>query len=166
MPARPANWSGPAGPTPRDAFNAVVAGALGKAGPSDFELVPGRYPDAVPLTVVLAALGKSPQGQAALGKVLDELKGKTGIDVPPELRAAVLSNPAALTKAMEVTPGQLSNGIVGLNAAYQSGKMRESSGRGSVRRRSASQRNLSSICLEALPRLTPVRLAEMTIDLF
>lgn len=123
-PARPANWSAPAGPSPRDAFN-VVASALRNAGPSSFELVPGRYPDAVPLTAVLGSIGQSPQGQAALGKVLDQFKGKTGIEVPLEMRAAVLSNPAALTKALEVTPGQLSAGIVGLNAAYQSGKIKK-----------------------------------------
>ena len=123
-PARPAPWSGPAGPTPRDAFN-VVANTLRNAGPSNFELIPGRYPDAVPLTAVLGALGQSPQGQAALGKVLDDLKGKTGVDVPPEMRAAVLSNPAALTRAMELTPGQLSNGIGALNTAYQSGKIKK-----------------------------------------
>ena len=51
-PARPTSWTGPAGPTPRDAFN-VVANTLRNAGPSSFELVPGRYPDAVPLTAVL-----------------------------------------------------------------------------------------------------------------
>ncbi len=123
-PARPAPWSGPAGPTPRDAFN-VVANTLRSAGPSNFELVAGRYPEAVSLTTVLGAIGASPQGQAALGKVLDDLKARTGVDVPPELRAAVLSNPAALTRAMELTPGQLSQGIVGLNAAYQSGKIKK-----------------------------------------
>src|SRR5689334_4319270 len=98
-PARPAAWSGPSGPTPRDAFN-VVSNTLRNAGPSNFEMIPGRYPDAVPLTTVLGSIGQSPQGQAALGKVLDDLKAKTGVDVPPEMRAAVLSNPSALTKAM------------------------------------------------------------------
>ena len=124
-PTRPAAWSGPAGPAPKDAFN-VVNTALKNAGPSSYELVPGRYPDAVPLTTVLGALGQSPQGQAALGKVLDDLKAKTGVNVPPEMRAAVLSNPAALTSALELTPGQLSGGIVALNAAYQAGKLKKS----------------------------------------
>lgn len=123
-PARPANWTGPAGPAVRDAFN-TVNNAVRNAGPSDFDMVPGRYPDAVPLPVVLAAVGQSPQGQAALGKVLDDFKAKTGIEVPSETRAAVLSNPSALTKAMEVTPGQLSGGIVALNGAYQSGKIKK-----------------------------------------
>ncbi len=123
-PTRPANWTGPAGPAVRDAFNAV-GNALRQQGPSDFELVPGRYPDAVPLPAVLAAVGQSPQGQAALNKVLDDLKAKTGVDVPPELRAAVLSNPAALTKVLELTPAQLSGGLVALNAGYQSGKIKK-----------------------------------------
>lgn len=123
-PARPAAWTGPAGPAVRDAFN-VAGQALRNAGPSDFELVAGRYPDAVPLPTVLAAVGSSPQGQAALNKLLDGLKAKTGVEVPPELRSAVLSNPAALTKAFEVTPGQMSAGIVALNGAYQAGKIKE-----------------------------------------
>lgn len=122
-PARPGAWSGPTGPAPRDAFNAVVASGLRSAGPSNTELVPGRYPDAVSLPTVLTAVGQSPQGQAALGKVLDQLKAKTGVEVPPDVRAAVLSNPTALTRAMELTPGQLSGGIVALNASYQSGKL-------------------------------------------
>ncbi len=123
-PSRPTGWTAPSGPAVRDAFN-VVGSALKHAGPSDFELVPGRYPDAVSLPTVLSAVGQSPQGQAALGKVLDGFKAKTGVDVPPELRAAVLSNPAALTNVLELTPGQLSGGIVALNAAYQSGKIKK-----------------------------------------
>lgn len=123
-PARPAPWSGPAGPAVRDAFN-IAGNAIKNAGPSNYEMAPGRYPDAVPLPTVLAAVGQSPQGQAALGKILDDVKAKTGIEVPSEMRAAVLSNPAALTKAMEVTPGQMSGGIVALNAAYQSGKIKK-----------------------------------------
>lgn len=127
-PARPASWSGPAGPAPRDAFNNfnnVVASTLRSSGPSNFEMIPGRYPDAVPLTTVLNSIGQSPQGQAALGKVLDDLKAKTGVEIPSETRAAVLSNPAALTKAMELTPGQLSGGIAALNAAHQTGKLKK-----------------------------------------
>lgn len=122
-PARPTGWTAPSGPTPRDAF-AVAANVLKQAGPSNYELVPGRYPDAVPLSTVLGALGSSPQGQAALGQVLDGLKAKTGVEVPSELRAAVLSNPAALTKALELSPGQLSGGIAALNAAHQAGKLK------------------------------------------
>lgn len=123
-PARPPAWTGPAGPAPRDAFNAAVANALRTVGPSPYELVPGRYPDAVPLPAVLAAAGQSPQGQAALNKVLDQLKAKTGVEVPPEVRSAVLSNPGALTSALEVSPGQLSAGVAALNVAHQAGKLK------------------------------------------
>lgn len=115
------SWSGPAGPAVRDAFNAVVGG-LKNAGPSSYELVPGRYPDAVPLTTVLNAVAGAPQGQAAVNKLLDAVKARTGINIPPELRAEVMSNPAALTNLLELTPGQLSSGIVALNAAHQAGK--------------------------------------------
>lgn len=124
-PTQPAGWSGPAGPTVRDAFNAV-AGGLKNAGPSSYELVPGRYPDAVPLSTVLGAVAGSPQGQAAVNKILDDVKARTGINIPPELRAEVMSNPAALTKVLELTPGQLSSGILALNAAHQAGKLKPS----------------------------------------
>ena len=124
-PARPGAWTGPTGPAPRDAFNSVVAHSLRNAGPSSYEMVAGRYPDAVPLPMVLGSVGQSPQGQAALNKVLNQIKAKTGVEIPPDVRAAVLSNPAALTKVLELTPGQLSGGIAALNAAYQSGQIKE-----------------------------------------
>ncbi len=124
-PARTNSWTGPAGPAVRDAFK-TVAGGLKNAGPSNYELVPGRYPDAVPLTAVLSAVSASPQGQAAINKILDEVKAKTGIAIPPELRAEVLSNPAALTNVLELTPGQLSGGIAALNAAHQAGTLKPS----------------------------------------
>lgn len=124
VPARPGPWTAPSGPAISDGFK-LAGNVLRNAGPSDFEMVAGRYPDAVPLPTVLSMMGASPQGQAALNKVLDGFKAKTGVDVPPELRAAVLSNPAALTKALELTPGQLSGGIVALNSAYQAGKIKE-----------------------------------------
>ena len=113
------SWSGP--PAVRDAFN-TVAGGLKNLGPSSYELVPGRYPDAVPLTTVLNSMAGSPRGQAAVNKILDEVKARTGINIPPELRAEVMSNPAALTNILELTPGQLSSGIAALNAAHQAGK--------------------------------------------
>ncbi len=122
-PTRPTGWTAPAGPSPRDAF-AVASNVIRNTGPSNFELVPGRYPDAVPLTTVLGAIAGSPQGQAGLNQVLDGLQAKTGVAIPPEMRAAVLSNPAALTKAMELTPGQLSSGILAMNGAHQAGKLK------------------------------------------
>lgn len=126
-PSAPAAEPAPRGWVARGASNrvaATVSNALSSAGPSNYELIPGRYPDAVPLPTVLKAVGASPQGQAAMGKVLDGIKAKTGVEIPPELRAAVLQNPAALTKALELTPGQLSGGILGMNAAYQAGKLK------------------------------------------
>ncbi|MEW6432766.1 MAG: hypothetical protein AB1730_14775 [Myxococcota bacterium] len=127
-PGTPAAEPASRGWTPRAATNARVAAtvsnALKSAGPSNMELIPGRYPDAVSLPAVLKAMGASPQGQAALGKVLDGIKARTGVEVSPELRAAVLANPEALTKALELTPGQLSGGILAMNAAYQAGKLK------------------------------------------
>ncbi|GMU59977.1 MAG: hypothetical protein AMXMBFR34_17400 [Myxococcaceae bacterium] len=127
-PSTPAGEPAPRGWSPRGAATARVAGtvsnALKSAGPSSMEMLPGRYPDAVSFPTVLKAVGNSPQGQAALKEVLDGIKAKTGVEVPAELRAAVLANPEALTKALEVTPGQLSGGILGMNAAYQAGKLK------------------------------------------
>jgi len=127
-PAAPAADAAPKGWTPKPATTARVAGAVSNAlqhaGPSSVELLPGRYADAVSLTTVLKAVGSSPQGQAALGQVLDGIKAKTGVEIPAELRAAVMANPEALTKALELTPGQLSGGILGMNAAYQAGKVK------------------------------------------
>lgn len=134
-PAAPSTPAAPSQPEPARGWQpranvpprvvATVANAIKNAGPSDFDMVPGRYPDAVALPTVLQGIGASPQGQAALGKVLDGIKAKTGVEVPADIRAAALSNPAALTKAFELTPKQLSDGIVGLNAAYKAGKLKK-----------------------------------------
>lgn len=123
--AEPANrgWT-PRAATPRVA--SALSNALQHTGPSSVELVPGRYPDAVSLPTLLKGIGASPQGQAALGQVLDGIKAKTGVEIPPEIRQAVLANPEALTKALELTPGQLAGGVLGMNAAYQAGKLKES----------------------------------------
>jgi hypothetical protein len=119
---QPAGWTpGAARPRP---MAAAMANAIRNAGPSSFEMVPGRYRDAVPLPTVLQGIAGSPQGQAALNQVLDQLQAKAGVTVSPDVRAAVLSNPAALTKAMELTPAQLSHGILALNGAYQAGKLK------------------------------------------
>ncbi|MEW5738416.1 MAG: hypothetical protein AB1938_05790 [Myxococcota bacterium] len=126
-PPTPAADTAPKGWSPKAATSrvaATVSNALQHAGPSSVELVPGRYPDAVSFPTVLKAIGSSPQGQAALNQVLDGIKAKTGVEVPAELRAAVMQNPEALTKALELTPGQLSGGILGMNAAYQAGKLK------------------------------------------
>lgn len=115
QPVKSNTWTGPAGPPVADAFNVLAQNALKGAKPSAFELAPGRYPDAVSLPTVLNAIGSSPQGAVALNKVLDQLKATTGINVTPELRASVLSNPASLTNALEISPGQLSAAVMGLN---------------------------------------------------
>lgn len=102
----------------------VLGAALKKAGHGPYELVPGRYPGAVALPDVLAKLGTSPEGQAAVHHLLDEVKTRTGIDVSPEERAALLSNPSGATRALEVTPRQMSLGVLGINAAYEEGKLK------------------------------------------
>ncbi|MBK7859089.1 MAG: hypothetical protein IPJ65_10820 [Archangiaceae bacterium] len=102
----------------------VLGAALKKAGHGPYELVPGRYPGAVALPDVLAKLGTSPEGQAAVHHLLDEVKTRTGIDVSPEERAALLSNPSGATRALEVTPRQMSLGVLGSNAAYEEGKLK------------------------------------------
>ncbi len=120
--APPRGWSARA--TSRAATR--VSTALQQVGPSSVELVPGRYPDAVSLPTMLKALAGSPQGQAAVAQVLDGIQAKTGVAIPAELRQAALANPEALTKALELTPGQLSAGVVGMNAAYKAGKLKQS----------------------------------------
>jgi hypothetical protein len=132
-PARPQGWTPGASTTPRrpqvpPAVTAAVTGrvtdALRHTGPSSYELLPNRYPGAIGLPQVLHGLANSPQGGAAATKLLEKLQQQTGVTVPPEVLAQVKQNPAALTKALEVTPGQMSTGIAGLNAAYKAGKVK------------------------------------------
>ncbi len=97
---------------------------LGRAsGPSDYALVPGKLPDAVGLPEVLAQLSQSPQGQAAANQLIDQLTAKAGLNVSPEVRQAILKNPQLLTRALEVSPRQMADGMVALNAAYKAGKL-------------------------------------------
>lgn len=137
MPAASRGWSpaagGPATPALADAFGAVTgraAGAIDRAGVAaagkgDFELVPGRYPDAVGLPQILAAIGSSPQGQATVKALLGQLEAKTGIAIPANVQAAALKNPELATRAFEVSPGQISHGVEGINAAYHAGKIKQ-----------------------------------------
>jgi hypothetical protein len=126
-------WGSNAGPKPSDGFSTLtskvtgaVADSLRNASPSSsYDLVPGRAPGTVSLPDVLKGMGATPDGQAAVGHVIDTLKAKTGVTIPPDVQAAALSNPAALLKALEVTPGQLEDGLVAMNAAYKSGKMKD-----------------------------------------
>ena len=135
MPDAPA---GPTGWSPGAPLNPTSAAALetirrlinspptpNVSGTTDFDLVPGRYPDAVPLPVVLKALSASPQGQAMVGKVLDQLTEKTGIVVPKAMREAAVAHPEQATRAFEVTPQQLSAGMQAVNAGYHSGKVKQ-----------------------------------------
>ncbi len=103
---------------------AFVAKALKSSAPGPYELVAGRYPDAVGLPQVLEQLGTSPGGQAAVAQLLATLKAKSGIEVHPDVQAALLSNPSAATTAFELRPRQLQNGVLALNAAYQAGKVK------------------------------------------
>ncbi|MBS1153671.1 MAG: hypothetical protein H6Q89_5369 [Myxococcaceae bacterium] len=131
--APPGGW-GPtapgATPTRGDAFGVLTSRVTERlapliAGKSNFELVPGRYPDAVGLPQVLAALGSSPQGQAAVTALLGQLQQKTGIAVPPEVQALALSHPEQATRAFEVTPKQIAAGMDGINSAYHAGKVKQ-----------------------------------------
>lgn len=105
-------------------LSAFVARALKSTGPGPYELAPGRYAGTVSLPQVLAQLGTTPQGQQAVGQLLATLKEKTGVTVSPEVQAALLSNPSGATTALEMTPRQLSLGVLSLNAAYQAGKVK------------------------------------------
>ncbi len=132
-PASPAGWKpGTAAPvTARgDAFGAIAARVTERLGPlltakSDFELVPGRYPDAVGLPTMLNAIGNAPQGQAAVKAVLAQLQQKTGIAVPAGLEAAALAHPEQATRAFEVTPKQIADGMDAVNAGYHAGKLKQ-----------------------------------------
>lgn len=138
-------WTGPAGPAVRDAFNTVAGQALRNAGPSVYELVPGRLTDAVSLPAVLTQLGRSPQGAVMLNKLLDQLQAKTGVNVPPALRAEVLSNPAALTNALELSPGQLSAAILGLNGAHAAGAVKDGAAKAQLLPQHFDFANLDSV---------------------
>jgi hypothetical protein len=46
------------------------------------------------------------------------------VPVSPELKAAILQNPSAITRAFELTPAQLFDGIGALNAAHKAGKLK------------------------------------------
>ena len=94
-------------------------------GKNDFDLVPGRYPDAVALPTILKAIGASPQGQAQVKALLAQLQEKTGIAAPPEVQAAALSHPELATRAFEVSPKQIAQGMDAVNAAYHAGKMKQ-----------------------------------------
>jgi hypothetical protein len=130
---QPGGWTpGTAAPVaPRgDAFGVIASRVTERLGPmltakSNFELVPGRYPNAVGLPQVLAGISSSPQGQAAVKALLGQLEAKTGIAVPTEVQAAALAHPEQATRAFELTTKQLAAGMDGINTAYHAGKIKQ-----------------------------------------
>ena len=132
-PAQPGGWApaAPAAVTARgDAFGVIASRVTGRLAPliaskSNFELVPGRYPDAVGLPQMLAAISSSPQGQGAVKALLAQLEEKTGIAVPAEIQAAALSHPEQATRAFEVTAKQIAQGMDAVNAGYHAGKLKQ-----------------------------------------
>ncbi len=131
--ATPQSWGPGAGPAPKptnDGFSGLTAAVTGRVAQalagktSSYELVPGRSPTTVALPQVLQGLANSPQGGAATQKVLEQFQQRTGIALSPAVIAAVKANPAALTRALEITPEQMSGGIGALNQAYRAGKVK------------------------------------------
>ncbi|MHB8877860.1 MAG: hypothetical protein ACYC8T_29555 [Myxococcaceae bacterium] len=140
VPAAPAKPAAPAEKAPRAWSGRPLKGAdgfkpgrvatgpaaqAGAAGRTSVDLVPGRYPDAVGLPVILEKLGASPEGKAMVQKVLADLQAKTGVAVPKALADRIAANPTLLTRALEMTPAQLSRGIDALNGAYRAGKIKQ-----------------------------------------
>ena len=89
--------------------------------PGVFDLIPGRYPDAVNLTTVLAQIPNTAAGKAQIKALIDLLEESTGITPNPALVSAVLSNPTLFSTLLDVTPKQMSAGIDALNLAYDQG---------------------------------------------
>lgn len=131
-PAKPPQW-GSTGPAPRpasDGFNQVtnavggrVAETIRRQTGSPYDTVPS-FRGAMSLPQVLQGLANSPQGGAATEKLLQQVQQQMGIQIPGEVIAAAKQNPASVTKAMEVTPQQMSQGIQALNVAYRAGKVK------------------------------------------
>lgn len=118
-------------PTPTDFTSmlgilspAIPASVLARArGTDPFDLVPGRYPDAVPLGTVLNGIGKSPEGRALIQKLIADVVAKTGVEVPQQLVDQVLADPSKFTHLLALDPKQLSRGIDALNLAYKNGRL-------------------------------------------
>jgi hypothetical protein len=95
--------------------------ASGGPVPDLFALVPGRCPGAVPLADVLKGAATTPEGQAAVKKVIAQFEATTGVTVPPALAAAAVANPARLSNIMQLTPAQMSAGFDAVNARARAG---------------------------------------------
>src|SRR5207302_8196607 len=93
--------------------------------PGYFDLIPGRYPDCIPLGVVLAEVAKTPKGQAVLGQVFDALRAKTGIELDPKIKAEILENPGKIAGALAFTPKQLSKGADRIADLFHAGTIKD-----------------------------------------
>jgi len=144
-------------------ISAFAAKAIKSLAPGPYELVPGRSGGVVSLPEVLAKMGSSREGQAAVSQLLETLRQKTGVAVAPEVQAALLSNPSAATTALELTPRQLSQGIAALNAAYQAGQVKQVEPRKRVLPRTGF--DLGGIAALAVEREAP-KLKEVAPGLF
>lgn len=94
-------------------------GGLASGSRSLFELVPGRYPDAIGLDTLLQQAATTPEGRAAVEQLLSGFEQKTGVVIPQEVRTQVLSGARSLTSVLAITPQQLSEGISTLNVAQK-----------------------------------------------
>lgn len=84
-----------------------------------FALVPGRYPDAVGLDALLDRAASTPEGRAAIEQLLSSFEQKSGVVIPQDVRAQVLSGAKRLTDVLAITPEQLSQGVSTLNLAHK-----------------------------------------------
>lgn len=100
-----------------------VQGAPAKATSNRFDLVPGRYPDAVSLPFVLDQMGQSPEAKATVQGLADQLQQNTGIPIPQALINAAIAKPSRIADLFAVSPAQMEAGVDGLNAAYKAGKL-------------------------------------------
>jgi hypothetical protein len=93
--------------------------------PGAFDLIPGRYPDAVSLSFVLQQAAGDPRVELALRKVLADFKAATGIAVPAEVEQQILANPARILDALAVSPKQLSLGFDAIVELHGRGLIRD-----------------------------------------
>lgn len=114
--------TGPKKPQPPGLI--ALAGVDEGPKPSSLELIPGRYPDAVSLTTVLAQLASSPEAQGFINNFITDLEQKTGLIIPPALKSAAQANPVRLIDALKATPEDIAAGLSALNTAYQAGQLK------------------------------------------
>ena len=88
-----------------------------------FGLVPGRVPNAVGLDVVLQGIAASPDGQAAIAQLANQISRQTGMAIPPALVAAAQANPDRVADMLQFTPQEMSLGMGALNQAHKAGKI-------------------------------------------